>query len=394
MANDNELKIAVVDALDELTDPKTGESLLESQLIDAVEIKDAQVKLRIERPDDRTKDERWELEDAIYSAVEAVDGIKDVTIEVFTKDGAPPEEEPAQAQGHSHGHDHGHGHGQHRHEPGAGSIPSQKSIEGVGVVIAVASGKGGVGKSTVACNLALALKSLGHKVGLLDVDIYGPSVPTMLGIDARPKIKDKRIMPLQAHGLDVMSIGFLLEDDAPAIWRGPIVTSIIRQFAQDVDWRGTDYLILDLPPGTGDAQLTLAQSVPIDGAVVVTTPSDIALIDAARGLQMFNTLNVPVMGIVENMSYFLCDGCDKKHFIFGEGGGAKEAARLKTELLGEIPLDMSVRSGGDEGKPVVSVAPQSPSAKAFVELAKTVAGHAPVPAKDEKKKGVFSFLRS
>lgn len=398
MATDSDLKLAIVDALDGAKDPKTEKSLLDTQLIEGVEVDDGVVTIKLESPGDRSKNERWALEEVIYGAVEAVDNVKDVTIEVFTKDGTGVSPQsgvaPRSGSGHSHGPAEGHSHGPAA--GGAGGVPSQRQVEGVKCIIAVASGKGGVGKSTVACNLALAMQSLGHKVGLLDIDIYGPSLPTLLGIEGRPKVKDRRILPLKAYGLNVMSLGFLLEDDAPAIWRGPIVTSIIRQFLQDVDWRGTDYLILDLPPGTGDAQLTLAQSVPLDGAVVVTTPSDLALIDAARGLQMFNTLNVDVLGIVENMSHFVCDNCDEKHYIFGQGGGAREAKRLDTELLGEIPLDSKVRAGGDAGKPVMAVDPESPTSKAFVELAQTVIRLRPLDgeASEGKKKGLFSFLRS
>jgi ATP-binding protein involved in chromosome partitioning len=183
-----------------------------------------------------------------------------------------------------------------------------------------------------------------------------------------------------------------MDDDTPVIWRGPIVTGIIRQFLRDVDWRGTQYLIIDLPPGTGDAQLTLAQSAPIDGAIVVTTPSDLALLDAARGLQMFKTLNVDVLGIVENMSYFVCDECGKKHHIFGEGGGQREAKRLGTDFLGEIPLDAEIRAGGDQGKPIMILNDEAPAAKAFLELATKIAEQHPADTK--KKKGFFSFLRA
>ena len=275
-------------------------------------------------------------------------------------------------------------------------MPASAPVEGVGKVIAVASGKGGVGKSTVAVNLALGIQKLGFRVGLLDVDIYGPSLPTLLGINERPAVRDRRIVPIDAEGLRVMSLGFLMEEDTPVIWRGPIVTGIIRQFLRDVDWSGLDYLIVDMPPGTGDAQLALAQTVPVDGALIVTTPSELALVDAARGLQMFKTLNVDVLGMVSNMSKFIApDGSE--HYIFGKDGAEREAKRLETPLLGEIPLDTKVREGGDRGRPVVVGEPESAVTKAFLELARQIVALRPLEAKEEgepKKKGLFSFLKS
>jgi ATP-binding protein involved in chromosome partitioning len=289
----------------------------------------------------------------------------------------------------------------------------------------VASGKGGVGKSTVSVNLALALKKRGFNVGLLDVDVYGPSVPTLLGVQERPNVIDRRISPIEAQGLKLMSLGFLMEDDTPVIWRGPIVTGIIRQFLQDVDWEGVDYLIVDMPPGTGDAQLALAQTVPVDGALVVTTPSDLALIDAARGLRMFQTLNVDVLGIVENMSHYVWPGVEavesasamldgvagaekaqaalqaaleahRKVYIFGKGGGREEAKRLETKFLGEIPLDGDIRLGGDSGKPVMVAAEAGPITDAFLSLADQVVAAKPLEVDGEQapKKGLFSFIKS
>ena len=431
MPKDRDLKIAVIEALNTLQDQVTGKKLLDTDLIAQIDVVRGRVNVRLENPTDREREERIALEDLIYQTIDAVDGVSDATIEVFSKqeeddESAAPDDADGHQCGHhgEHGHHEGHGHqcgghghgdhghggggghqcgghgrghgGEHAEQASSGGLSGQQEIEGVDCVIAVASGKGGVGKSTVACNLALALNALGYKAGLLDVDIYGPSIPTLLGIEGQPEIADGRILPMKAHGLSAMSIGFLLKDDSPAIWRGPIVTSIIRQFLKDVDWRGTQYLILDLPPGTGDAQLTVTQSVPLDGAIVVTTPSDLALLDAARGLQMFNALNVEVLGIVENMSYFICPNCDEKHHIFGEGGGSREAERLGTRLLGEIPLAGEIRTGGDNGSPIVAVAPESPQARAFIELAASIVELKPLePAEpDKKKKGIFSFLRS
>jgi ATP-binding protein involved in chromosome partitioning len=281
--------------------------------------------------------------------------------------------------------------------PAGQAVPPSAPVEGVGKVIAVASGKGGVGKSTVAVNLALALKHLGHRVGLLDVDIYGPSLPTLLGIMKRPQVRERRIVPIEVEGLRLMSLGFLMEEDTPVIWRGPIVTGIIRQFLRDVDWSGLDYLIVDMPPGTGDAQLALAQTVPVDGAVIVSTPSELALIDAARGLQMFKTLNIDVIGFVENMSKFVSPSGEVS-YIFGEATVEKEAERLEVDYLGDIPIDPAIRIGGDEGKPIVSSDPDADASVAFIEIARKVAEAKPIgdgsdDGDGESKKGLFSFLK-
>ena len=233
---------------------------------------------------------------------------------------------------------------------------------------------------------------------MLDVDIYGPSLPTLLGVEDRPAVSNRRILPIEAQGLRLMSLGFLMDEDSPVIWRGPIVTGIIRQFLRDVDWSGLDYLIVDMPPGTGDAQLALAQTVPVDAALIVTTPSDLSLLDAARGLQMFKTLNVDVKGIVTNMARFIVPGSGEEFFIFGDPEEvAKESKRLDTPILGEIPLDTKVRKGGDAGKPVVIAEPDSPVAKAFMDLADAVLEVEPLTEGDgegEDKKGLFSFLKS
>jgi ATP-binding protein involved in chromosome partitioning len=245
-------------------------------------------------------------------------------------------------------------------------------LTGVRNVVAVASGKGGVGKSTVAANLALALARTGASVGLMDCDVYGPSVPLMLGVSGPPQTTtDRKIVPKQGHGLKLMSIGFLA--DTPVIWRGPMVHGLIRQFLTDVMWGELDYLVLDMPPGTGDAALTLTQTAPLSGAVIVTTPQEVALIDARKGLQMFQRVRVPVLGIVENMSYFVCDGCSAQHHIFGQGGADRVARELGVPVIGRIPLQPDVVTSGDSGKPIVLSAPDSPAARALVELAGSVA---------------------
>ena len=245
-------------------------------------------------------------------------------------------------------------------------------IPGVRHVVAVASGKGGVGKSTVAANLAVALGQLGHRVGLLDVDIYGPSVPMMFGIDERPRLDGNRILPFEKHGIRVMSLGFLLDIDTPVIWRGPMVMRAIEQMLGDVEWGDLDVMILDMPPGTGDAQLTVTQKVPLSGAVIVTTPQDVALIDARKGLAMFRKVNVPVIGIVENMSVFVCPHCGESTHIFRKDGGKRTAELLGVDLLGSIPLDPAIVEGGDAGIPISVAAPDGPHAQAFRQVAEAV----------------------
>jgi len=239
-------------------------------------------------------------------------------------------------------------------------------------VVAVASGKGGVGKSTVAANLAIELAALGHRVGLLDSDIYGPSVPMMFGIQEKPRIDGNRIIPFEKYGIKVMSLGFILETDTPVIWRGPMVMRAIEQMLGDVVWGALDYLILDLPPGTGDAQLTVTQKVPLAGAVIVTTPQDVALIDARKGLAMFRKVNVPVIGIVENMSSFVCPHCGTVTDIFKKGGGERTAELLGTAFLGAIPLDPEIVAGGDAGIPIAVAEPTGPHAAAFRRVAEAV----------------------
>jgi len=249
-----------------------------------------------------------------------------------------------------------------------------KLIPGVKNIIAVASGKGGVGKSTTAVNLALALVAEGANVGVLDADIYGPSQPMMLGLAGRPESKDgKTLEPLEAYGLQAMSIGFLIDADTPMVWRGPMVTQALEQLLKDTNWRDLDYMIVDMPPGTGDIQLTLAQKVPVTGAVIVTTPQDIALIDARKGLKMFEKVGVPIVGIVENMSTHICSKCGHAEAIFGEGGAMKMCADYKVPFLGGLPLDMKIRQQTDAGRPTVIADPDGPVAQAYREIARKTA---------------------
>ncbi len=294
--------------------------------------------------DIRTQDQKviQQIIDSVKLAVQAIDGVNSVE----TKLGA------AAAQ----------------------PAPTQDSayLPGVKYKIAVASGKGGVGKSTVAVNLAVALAKQGHKVGLLDADIYGPSIPLMLGVSTRPDFDGQKLKPIDRYGVKLMSLGFLLTDESPVIWRGPLVMRAIQQLMKDVDWGDVDIMLFDMPPGTGDAQLTLSQSVSLDGAVIVSTPQDVALLDAVKGVQMFQKVNVPILGIVENMSYFLCPHCNERTDIFDSGGVKRECDRLGVPLLGEIPLDTEIRAGGDSGTPVVQKNPENPQSLSFMHIAKRI----------------------
>ncbi len=249
----------------------------------------------------------------------------------------------------------------------------KQAIDGVKNIIAVGSGKGGVGKTTVTVNLAVALAQSGAAVGLMDADIYGPNVPLMMGIEGRPYAVDNRIQTLSNYGVRVMSMGFLTSDDTPLIWRGPMLHNVIQQFLRQVDWGQLDYLLIDLPPGTGDVQLSLTQTVPLMGAIVVSTPQDVALQDARKAILMFRQVRVEVLGIVENMSYFQCPKCNERTHIFSHGGGSTTAADFGVPFLGEVPLNTSLREGGDAGKPIVAADPRSPVAQAFVEIAEKVA---------------------
>lgn len=265
-----------------------------------------------------------------------------------------------------------------------GVQPNLKPLAEVSNVIAIASGKGGVGKSTTAVNLALALRRDGAAVGILDADIYGPSQPLMLGLAGqRPTSEDgKTMLPLRAHGLQVMSMGFLIDADQPMVWRGPMVTQALNQLLQQTRWSALDYLIVDMPPGTGDIQLTLSQRVPVSGAVIVTTPQDIALLDARKGLQMFRKVSVPVLGIVENMSTHVCSNCGHEEAIFGSGGGARMAREFDIELLGQLPLDLAIREQTDSGTPTVVAAPDSPSAHAYLLTARRMVARLALQGKD------------
>ena len=304
--------------------------------------------------------QRWEaVRKSAEAAVRAIPGVSSVLVALtaerapgVTVRQSPPPARPA---------------------PGSAAPHAAPGIPGVGAIIAVASGKGGVGKSTTAVNLALGLRDLGLKVGMLDADIYGPSVPKLLAIRGRPEtIGGTKLKPMDGYGLKVMSIGFLVEEETPMIWRGPMVMSALTQMLREVEWGDLDVMVVDMPPGTGDAQLTMAQQVPLKGAVIVSTPQDLALIDARRGVAMFQRVNVPVLGVVENMSYFLCPNCGTRSDIFGHGGARREAERLGVAFLGEVPLHMDIREKSDAGLPVVATDPDGPHAVIYREIAAKV----------------------
>jgi ATP-binding protein involved in chromosome partitioning len=355
-------------ALRAITDPASGQDIVAAGLIEGIEVRDGLVQVALLT--DRAHAARMEpVRKAAETLLARQPGVVNAAV-VLTAQKAPQAAAPAPT-GHQHA---GHQHGGPQHGGPAGG-PGQKApllLPDVKAIVAVASGKGGVGKSTVAVNLAVALALQGHKVGLLDADIYGPSLPRMLGLARRPEVKGDRLQPLEAWGVKCMSIGFLVEEETPMIWRGPMVMGALEQMLGQVDWGALDVLVVDMPPGTGDAQLTMAQRVALTGAVIVSTPQDIALIDARRGVKMFERVNVPVLGLVENMSYYCCPNCGHRAELFGHGGARAEATRQGTTFLGEIPLVLEVRTASDAGTPIVAAAPESDSAKAFRAVADAV----------------------
>ena len=353
----------VLDVLGKVKSPD-GVALTHANVLSAVTVNDGKVFFSINV--DAAQARAWEsVRAATEAAVRDIPGVTAAMIALTAerKPGSPAAAPPAP---------HRHSHGVQpvsAHRPPQSPVSpmsKQSEIPGIAAVIAVASGKGGVGKSTTALNLALGLRDLGLRVGLLDADIYGPSVPRLTGIREKPQLDDNRKMiPIQRFGLAIMSIGFLVEEETAMIWRGPMVMSAITQMLRDVAWGTLDILVVDMPPGTGDAQLTLAQNVPLRGAVIISTPQDLSLIDARRGLAMFKKVNVPVLGIVENMSYFQCPECGTRSDIFGHGGARLEAERLGVPFLGEIPLHMSIRATSDSGTPVVDSEPDGPHAAIY-----------------------------
>jgi ATP-binding protein involved in chromosome partitioning len=365
------LQERITSALTRVLNPRTGSSVLAAEMVrDVALTTDGKVRLTLllSPQDDAT------LVRQVRQAVEAVSGVTDVRVDVKdaterAKQGAVPP--PGSA-----------GPGQRRALPvmeaprppqPRAAAPTPVPYPRLGRIIAVSSGKGGVGKSTVCVNIAVSLAARGARVGILDADIYGPNIPRMMGVMEAPRVVNDRIIPLDAHGVKVMSIGFIIERDQPAIWRGPIVMKILTQFLGDVDWGDLDYLLVDMPPGTGDAQLSLVQATQVHGAIIVTTPQEVAVGDALRGAKMFQRVGVPVLGIVENMSWFECPHCGKPTALFGSGGGDRLAKELDLPLLGQIPLAPRVMEGGDTGAPVVLADARSAAAQALVKVADAVA---------------------
>jgi ATP-binding protein involved in chromosome partitioning len=331
-------------AVDRYVDPVMGRELGAAGAVHALDVNDgrAEAEIRLHFPADRYGPE---LAAALEARLRDVEGIDEAAVTVHWDVAAGP------------------------------VMTGRNPIPGVRNIVAVASGKGGVGKSTTAVNLALALAAEGARVGVMDADIYGPSQPKMLGLSGRrpTSVDGQRLEPLVAHGVQCMSIGFLVDEDDPMIWRGPMATSALNQLLGQTDWRDLDYLLVDMPPGTGDIQLTLSQQVPVSGAVIVTTPQDIALLDAMKGLMMFRKVSIPVLGIVENMSVHVCSNCGHREPIFGEGGGARLSERYDVPLLGALPLDARIRAETDDGRPTVAVDPDSPVAAAYIDTARRMA---------------------
>jgi len=367
------MKDAVLAALGTIVDPSKGTDIVSSGMVSGLVVKNGAIGFALEV--DPARGAALEpLRKAAEDAVKRLDGVTSVTAVLTahsTEPGGsmPPPTIPAQPKAAPKGAAPDLG----LAKPGDKPIPTSKDtgpIDGIDRIIAVGSGKGGVGKSTVSANLALAMAAQGRKVGLLDADVYGPSQPRMLGVSGRPSTPDgKTILPLRNYGVTVMSMGFMLEDDQSVVWRGPMLMSALQQMLRQVQWGKLDVLIVDLPPGTGDVQLTLSQKTRVDGAVIVSTPQDVALLDARKAIDMFTKLNVPMLGMIENMSTYVCPNCDHEAHIFGHGGAKAEAERLGLPFLGEIPLDIDIRTSSDGGAPIVVSKPKSPQAQRFRDIA-------------------------
>ncbi|WP_187968026.1 Mrp/NBP35 family ATP-binding protein [Aquibium microcysteis] len=373
-------KETVIEKLRTIPGPDGGGDIVSLGLVSDIFIADGKAFFSITVPAARAR-ELEPLRETAERAVKAIPGVTGAMVALTAeKKGGGMERAPAPPprpapQAHSHGHSHGHSHAP-RPAPElapASRQPGKRGVPGVAAIIAVASGKGGVGKSTTAVNLALGLVALGMKVGILDADIYGPSMPRLLGLSGRPETVDGKVLkPMQRYGLKAMSMGFLVEEETPMIWRGPMVMSALTQMLREVEWGALDVLVVDMPPGTGDAQLTMAQQVPLAGAVIVSTPQDLALIDARKGLNMFRKVDVPLLGIVENMSYFVAPDTGTRYDIFGHGGARREAERLGVPFLGEVPLEMAIRESSDAGAPVVVSQPDGPHARVYRDIAAKV----------------------
>ncbi len=371
------IKQEVLKVLANVRDPQSGKDLVANEMIKNLQVENNKVSFSID-----FKNPAFKFKEAVVksaeSAVQTVDGID--TIEIKAAENSPTQNSlnvlsnqprPQQAPP----------------RPQAPPQPTKKPIENIKYMIAVASGKGGVGKTTVAVNLAVSLAQAGAKVGLLDADIYGPNVPIMMGVDSKLTSQNNKIAPLEKYGVKMVSVGFISQGDAAIIWRGPLVGRMIQQFLSDVEWGELDYLIIDMPPGTGDAQLTLTQTVPLTGAVVVCTPQEVALADARKGINMFIKVEVPILGVVENMSYFVAPDTGNHYDIFGQGGGKLMAEKMEVPFLGDIPLESATRENADTGKPIVVVDKESPVSQSFKKITESL--NAILKEKEKKDSGIL-----
>lgn len=338
--------------------PNSDQGLVTYGAVKDVGVEDSTAKIVLEI-DNKDQKFRKQLSKTIREEIKGLNGIKQVAMEI----GTPASEPKAQPQpSHTHA-----------------DKNAPKLLTDIKYKIAVASGKGGVGKSTVATNLALGLAKRGARVGLLDADVYGPNIPIMMGINQKPMARGNQVLPIDQYGIRVMSIGFFLDDNSPVVWRGPMVGKAIEQFMRDVAWDDVDYFIVDMPPGTGDAQLSLSSLIDLDGSIIVTTPQDVALADVIKGVGMFQKVDVDIIGIIENMSYFLCPHCHERTEIFDHGGGLRTSKELKVPFIGSVPIDTEIRVGGDSGMPIVNAKPDSPQAKAFIDIADKILKQMPLP---------------
>ena len=379
------LQERVTDALSRIRNNRVGTNVLEAEMIrDIATTVDGKVRLSLflSADDDAT------VVREVRQTLQQVPGVTDVRVDVkdalsrpaaSSAAASPAAKKPASRALPVMGQE-------PQSQRAAVPAPTPIAYPHLGNIVAISSGKGGVGKSTVAANLAIGLTKLGARVGLMDADIYGPNIPRMMGINAAPPVENEKIIPLQAHGVKIMSLGFMIERDQPAIWRGPIIMKIITQFLRDVQWGELDYFLVDMPPGTGDAQLSLVQATMVHGAIIVTTPQEVASGDALRGAKMFERVAVPVLGVVENMSYFICPHCENKHRIFGEGGGRSLADELHVPLLAEVPFFPAVLSGGDRGEPIVIGEPTTPAAQALLDLAGRLSAMLPARVRETEKR--------